>query len=424
MGMPVSKRVEFNLLFNSEKESFPEMVYSHLFNDLVSKNSCFVFMMQALTGGIYCGITDQHPFTSNFSGGRVAAASLSNDMFYKFSDKSRKDRDHVRFVSSMKAATKLFPLSFLDDDLPDIPQSQHYHCLTVDPSNGLSIRLKNSYTKSPLPFNSNGGKHLPSGRLIFYITSLHIYHCKRRNEIVDSSTQTDVNKDIQDMAHVHENKTIDPVLGDNIKSVMEGINKVLTLSNKLQKIKQQLKDYEVSLKNEIDWVIAFLIDMWSSIIPDFPKFNNHKRKLTDEDHFECIFSYLDEIKSVIVSYHKVLREANSQEKMNLNPIASFNVEGERICILKSTLQEIIPESPLTISIASGRWEEQERNLDEDGNIIIEDIDSKVFKALINSLRDTKFNRTKGPLWFQVTPEEMSNYKNVLDFYLIENYQFI
>jgi hypothetical protein len=40
--------------------------------------------------------------------------------------------------------------------------------------------------------------------------------------------------------------------------------------------------------------------------------------------------------------------------MKLDPIAYLSVEGERICILKSTLQEMIPESQLTIRVASGK----------------------------------------------------------------------
>jgi hypothetical protein len=103
-GIPLSEQLQFSLIQaeDSTKILSPSSIQPYLFNNLVSKTSCFVFLMKALTGGIFCGITDQRPYTTDFSGGRVVAASISNDMLMKFSDKSAKDRDHVKFVSSMK----------------------------------------------------------------------------------------------------------------------------------------------------------------------------------------------------------------------------------------------------------------------------------------------------------------------------------
>jgi hypothetical protein len=49
----------------------------------------------------------------------------------------------------------------------------------------------------------------------------------------------------------------------------------------------------------------------------------------------------------------------------LEPIVYFNVEGEIIPILRSTILRVIPESQLAIRV-SGRWVEQPGDLDEEG----------------------------------------------------------
>jgi hypothetical protein len=79
--------------------------------------------------------------------------------------------------------------------------------------------------------------------------------------------------------------------------------------------------------------------------------------------------------------------------MKLDPIVYLNVEGERICLLKSTFQAIIPNSQLTIRVASGRWDEPDENLDEDGNIIIDDIPRYVMKRLNTLIRNRKTEKS-------------------------------
>jgi hypothetical protein len=75
-----------------------------------------------------------------------------------------------------------------------------------------------------------------------------------------------------------------------------------------------------------------------------------------------------------------------------------------MCILKLTLQEIIPNSQLTIRVASGRWEEQEDNLDKDGNIIIEDIPRIIFKKIIEGIQRGKLMNEKTVI-IDVTTDE-------------------
>jgi hypothetical protein len=54
---------------------------------------------------------------------------------------------------------------------------------------------------------------------------------------------------------------------------------------------------------------------------------------------------------------------------NLDPMLSFNVAGEKICILRSTVLKGAPHSLLAARV-SGLWIEQAKDLDSDGNICL------------------------------------------------------
>jgi hypothetical protein len=67
-----------------------------------------------------------------------------------------------------------------------------------------------------------------------------------------------------------------------------------------------------------------------------------------------------------------------------DPIVYFNVEGEVIPILRSTIQRVIPDSQLAVRV-SGRWKEQERDRDEDGNLIV-DCHKGAFEQILSALQ--------------------------------------
>jgi hypothetical protein len=67
-----------------------------------------------------------------------------------------------------------------------------------------------------------------------------------------------------------------------------------------------------------------------------------------------------------------------------DPIVYFNVEGEVIPILRSTIQRVIPDSQLAVRV-SGRWEDQEKDRDEDGNLIV-DCHKEAFEQILSALQ--------------------------------------
>jgi hypothetical protein len=134
------------------------------------------------------------------------------------------------------------------------------------------------------------------------------------------------------------------------------MNKLITVSLKASELKRNLDELESQMKREIEFIIEYIVSTWSKIIPDFPWFPIN----TD---WEAKVNYLTSYFGIIRQYKKLITESSSIiERMKLDPIIYFDVEGERICTLKSTLQEIIPEGQLTIRVASGRWEEQQKTL--------------------------------------------------------------
>jgi hypothetical protein len=67
-----------------------------------------------------------------------------------------------------------------------------------------------------------------------------------------------------------------------------------------------------------------------------------------------------------------------------NPLVCFNVEGEVVPILRSTILRVIPHSQLAIRV-SGRWEDQPSDIDEHGNLIVR-CPKEAFKHILASIQ--------------------------------------
>jgi hypothetical protein len=50
-------------------------------------------------------------------------------------------------------------------------------------------------------------------------------------------------------------------------------------------------------------------------------------------------------------------------------VVYFNVRGETVCLLRSTILEVIPNSQMAVRL-SGEWVEQESTLDTEGRIVV------------------------------------------------------
>jgi hypothetical protein len=185
------------------------------------------------------------------------------------------------------------------------------------------------------------------------------------------------------------------------------MNELYDLSSSIDILINEITDAKSSCLKTTE----HLIDYLSSLLP------SNKKELVDDISGEI----MEGQKRRRLSFIAGQQQAHSSAP---DSIVYFNVEGERICILKSTLQEMIPNSQLTIRVASGRWEEQAENLDEDGNIIIEDIPRVVFKKIIEGIRRGKLMNTKDLIIKVNCNGQKEIVVKYLDYLAIENYKFV
>jgi hypothetical protein len=95
------------------------------------------------------------------------------------------------------------------------------------------------------------------------------------------------------------------------------------------------------------------------------------------------------------------------------PIISFNVEGEIISVLRSTLLRVVPESLLTIKI-SGRWIIQKNEMDEHGNLIVDHCSKRLFDQIITCLANSDSI-------LYITEETKNECEEVLDYLQINHF---
>jgi hypothetical protein len=141
--------------------------------------------------------------------------------------------------------------------------------------------------------------------------------------------------------------------------------------------KNQLQNQMQKLHQEIQFMTSYFQNCWSI----------DQMCDGDSDVDNCF-----EILRTIIKRKKSLSESSSEEseettvnilvpdegtdRNTLDPIVYFNVEGEVISILRSTILKVIPDRV---------WEEIEKDLDEEGNVII-NCHKESFKQIVASLQ--------------------------------------
>jgi hypothetical protein len=99
----------------------------------------------------------------------------------------------------------------------------------------------------------------------------------------------------------------------------------------------------------------------------------------------------------------------------LDPIVYFNVEGEIIPILRSTILRVIPDSQLAVRV-SGRWEGNQKDRDEEGNLIV-NCHKESFKNILSSLQINPWK--KDPLEIYVNELSGDMIEETLDYLMIK-----
>jgi hypothetical protein len=158
--------------------------------------------------------------------------------------------------------------------------------------------------------------------------------------------------------------------------------------------------------------------------------------LPSSDLPTCSSSF-DTLKLVIKTKTQIERpqrtEANKKRKRSgeglsdqnlvsllLDPIVYFNVEGEIFLILRSTILNVIPDSQLAVRV-SGRWKEQETDVDEEGNLIV-NCHKEAFKHILSSIQvQNCFHGRKTVPPFEIFVNAISRdaIEETLDFLLIK-----
>eukprot|EP01040_Poterioochromonas_malhamensis_P015494 gene15494-17350_t len=183
----------------------------------------------------------------------------------------------------------------------------------------------------------------------------------------------------------------------------EALQKQLALLNQSAQLLFQLEEVHDAVQvrlmlflKELKFIREFLYSEWKDIILSLPTFDIIEEK--DESNIEKHIQYFATIFPLIQEYKDRVKSASSEaEKRQLDGLAYFNVEGERMVIKKSSVVSVFGESQLAVRL-SGRWTEQADDVDEEGNIYYDVSSSAAFRSLLQCARFRSF-RVKGPLTF-------------------------
>eukprot|EP01040_Poterioochromonas_malhamensis_P006129 gene6129-6595_t len=138
---------------------------------------------------------------------------------------------------------------------------------------------------------------------------------------------------------------------------------------------------------ELDFMQSYIYDLWKDIIPEFPSPVSKEHSSLNQKSIQSFLSYFEKALPIITHFKETFKFLSSEERRRIDPLAYFNVEGSLFVTRKSTILELFPESQLAVRV-SGRWIEQEHNIDEDGNIYY-DVWSGAFKLIIQYAREKK-----------------------------------
>jgi hypothetical protein len=108
---------------------------------------------------------------------------------------------------------------------------------------------------------------------------------------------------------------------------------------------------------------------------------------------------------------KSQRKRKREDTACLSPVVYFNVEEEIIPILRSTILRVIPDSQLAVRV-SGRWEGNQKDRDEEGNLIV-NCRKESFKNILSSLQINPWK--KDPLEIYVNELSGDMIEETLDY---------
>lgn len=159
---------------------------------------------------------------------------------------------------------------------------------------------------------------------------------------------------------------------------------------------------------------SYIYDLWKDLIPDFPSPAPQEHSSLNESSIQCFLDYFEKALPMITQFQETLKAVSFEERRRTDPLAYLNVEGNSFVIRKSTVLEIFPERQLAIRL-SGRWTEQEQDIDENGNSYY-DVWSDGFKLIIPYAREKKFLGSSAKMI--VKKEMIGEVKKLMDYLMI------
>jgi hypothetical protein len=162
--------------------------------------------------------------------------------------------------------------------------------------------------------------------------------------------------------------------------------------SKFQKLLSSLKNYEHDLIQEKAKILKEIKLLEDEVLFIANYFANAWNLPNTGDTLSFLLTSVFERKRTFDYHLQNKKRTESQEMVAVDPEASvdpivyFNVGGEMLSILRSTILRLIPNSQLAVRV-SGRWEEQKEkgDIDEEGNLIM-NCHKESFKQILAALQ--------------------------------------
>jgi hypothetical protein len=181
-----------------------------------------------------------------------------------------------------------------------------------------------------------------------------------------------------------------------------------------QRYEQEMNDLQFKSKQfsvEMDFMANYFAQTWGVPVTENQKPENILHQVTE--HKKMVDLEKDNSKD---KQKKRKRDDENplSEDFIPNPLVYFNVEGEIVPILRSTILRVIPQSQLAIRV-SGRWQDQQSDVDEDANLIVR-CPKEAFKHILASLQvHNPTRKENAPLEIFVNEYSKHAIEETLDF---------
>jgi hypothetical protein len=383
--------------------SFKHLTKTYIQPNELSQPNDWLIIFKTAQGAVYCCFTDEQLSAEKpLNTPRTVLFCCNDGQIWR--QVTTKSED---YHTGKKEKGSIFPLSlFANPQLSTSGEVQY----CADPY----LRISKEESPSFTIFSPSGSCKRPDsgeyGTSTWYrITQFQIYNF---NEYPPLKRKCEASHEV--LPPLNKTFTFNKELMEQLQPMLLAVNEVVDIHQSIVQLNAELAAAEQSFIVKVQFIFEFISSVSSAV--GLQTTNDSSNTESDSGII------VEKLQNLLLSIDKY-KEEEFTGKSNSSPILYLNVEGERICILKSTLQEMIPDSQLTLRLVSERWKEQSENVDEEGNTKINDIPGLVFKKIIEGIRRGKLMNKKEVI-IKISDEHQKNiFIKYLDFLIIENYRF-